>query len=233
MTFGNSTRAKAVALCTLVLAGAGCGGAEPADPQTRSAVSDAVRTYFDGLARRDGGRVCGVLSEDERARIDDDGVPCAEAVVRTADALPQELRDELRRTEITAVERDGDAATAELRIDSAYASRPRTREAKLVREDGAWRLEDLPSEDADPDPVTTCFVAGVQAFEDGSADPLWQREGRADFAEYLRRTCRIAVRRDVVRENAAELSTAQRERFQAIAAGVLREMIAEGRVRAP
>ena len=111
---------------------------------------------------------------------------------------------------------------------------PRGATFELEREQGAWRLSELPVDaDSEADPVTTCFASGIQALDEGQADPYWQREGRTDFAFYLAETCRRAVRRKVVEAGDGELSPAQRERFQAVAGEVLREMIAEGRVREP
>lgn len=224
-------------LCTLALGAAACGGPEPADRATANAVTGAVSAYYAALAAGDGERVCALLTESARDDAGEDGVGCAQAAEQTSQAVPDELLAELRDAPsgAVAVEVDGDEATARLTVESAYASRPRKLTIALERVGGRWLVAGAPEADGrtEDDPVTTCFAAGVQAFEEGQADPYWKREGRADFARYLSETCRRAVRRGIVRERAGELTERQRTAFEAVASEVLREMIAAGRVREP
>jgi hypothetical protein len=237
MTSADSTRACAAALCTLALVAAGCGGPKPADDATANAVTQALRAYYGALAEADGTRACGLLTDDARKAVNEGGLGCAQAAERTAKAIPRELITELRDVDADAVkvEVDGDEATARLAVDSPYAARPRKLTIELERANGTWRVSALPEADAktEDDPVTTCFAAGVQAYEDGQADPFWEKESRKDFVAYLAETCRRAVERKIVRERSGELTPEQRAKFQEVAGEVLREMIAKGQVREP
>jgi ketosteroid isomerase-like protein len=217
-----------LALC-LAFAAAACGGPEPADRATATAVADAVRAYYAALARGDGAAMCALLSDGERDRLATDEVPCRTAAERTADALPRELRAEFTGVTVRGVEVDGDTAAARVRIDSRFASRPRTNTITLTRDGDRWRLADVPS-DARPDPVTTCVVAGIEAFEHGDTDALWRREGRADFVFFLRETCSRGVHEGVIKAGEGALGARGQERLQRISTTVLHEMVRAGRV---
>lgn len=219
-------------LCTLALGASACGGPEPADEATTREATQAVQAYYDAYAAGDGKRICALISDVARESFDEGSVRCAQETAENAEDVPQELRAGLRGPKVVKVERDGANAIATLRIDNPYRSEPRTREVRLLEDGGRWRMSNMPDED-DRDPAITCVYAGLQAFAEGTSDQFWIDEGREDFAEYLRRTCRRAVERKVVTKNGGELDATETEQFQAIAREILREMIAEGRVREP
>jgi hypothetical protein len=217
---------------SVVLLAVGCGGSEQQEPTAPSAQAAraTVEQYLAALARADGAAMCRVLTPalQERLTARVRAGSCPEAAATVARSVPPELRD---RSSLAVVGRPrvaGRGARVPTRAGTRYASRARTSSIALEARDGRWLISELPRDER-PDPVTTCIVTGIQTFERGEADPFWQREGRADFVEFIRRACKDLSRAGVPQSaDAAEDPRARR-----IFAAVLRDLVREGRIERP
>jgi hypothetical protein len=72
-----------------------------------------------------------------------------------------------------------------------------------------------------------CVAGGMNQFDKGGGDPFWQKEGRADFRDFIVATCGKADAKDLLNgdEPGVEL--------QRIAGEVMMRMIERGQIRDP
>jgi hypothetical protein len=72
-----------------------------------------------------------------------------------------------------------------------------------------------------------CVAGGLDQFDEGGGDPFWQREGRADFRDFIVATCRKADAKGLL--NGAEPGP----ELQEIAGEVILSMVQRGQIRDP
>jgi hypothetical protein len=220
-------------------AASGCGDDEPGRgdggrPGDEPAVRQAVEGYFTAFANGDGQRACARLTGDVREQFEERaGTSCDQAIRSVLEAIPKELRSILTAVRITEVAVSGDQATARLETDSPYVSKDPDSPIKLRLEGDEWLISSTPPTSNEPDPMTTCMAGGLESFEEGDADPLWEKEGRKDFVRYLTEVCRRAVEEGVIDADAEATSAEARGDIRRIGQEVIEEMVRSGRIERP
>jgi hypothetical protein len=199
---------------------AGC-GEEKATLAEGEQAARVAEEYYDALARSDTKAACAKLGS-EVLESSGGSAHCADEIIGPLSSVPDEIREDLANSRAKVVAIDGGRITIEVTSSGKFASGPRSQRFWMEREDDEWRITDRP-ESPGPDPVTTCMVGGLEAYDRGEADAFWRREDHADFVYYLQQVCR-RVTKDPD-GGKAELRRAQRL--------VLQEMIRDHRIDVP
>lgn len=116
-------------------------GPATADEQ---AVRDAIQSYVDAFVNADGARACGLLTQQvqqaflSQVQSQVDATSCADAFSKIAQLATDEQRSAFRDARITGVRVSGDSATATIAVAGI------SNQVQLQREDGAWRIANLP-----------------------------------------------------------------------------------------
>ena len=129
-----------VALALLALVASGCGGSS-AEDDVRAAWEAAADAAADGNATE----FCALVSSEGRDEIAarTGGLECESAVRLLASRLSTREKDEIRATEITAVEVQGDAATVTYEASGALAEVGFTGRTSMRRVDDRWVLQGI------------------------------------------------------------------------------------------
>ncbi len=132
-------------LALAALAASGCGsddsGGGGGGGDGEAQIRDVVTGYASAVADGDGDKACGYLSQAARDRIEQaadtvDASGCPGVIEKVTDTASADDRDKLGALEVTSVTVSGDTATAQTHVEG-----DKTDPAKLVKEDGAWKID--------------------------------------------------------------------------------------------
>ena len=133
-------RAKAlVTVVVAALAVAGCGGASD-EEQVRTTVEDYIIAFVDG----DGDKACDLLTKETRDAFVQQVSSlvktrdCGEAIKKLGDLAGPTVDRALKGAKVTEVKVNGENATATLE------SRGTKTPTQLKKEDGDWKISDVP-----------------------------------------------------------------------------------------
>ena len=208
-----------------------CGGESSPGSEEAEANSPGEVTlgYLSALAAGDGDAACGYLTDEVQRQVAE-RVPaagsCLTAVSKLGGALPDGAADVLRETKASVQHVVGPTARVELSGGDRYEAPGGTDPVRLRKTSEGWKIAAIPLKGTaagEASEQRTCMAGGLDQFDNGNASPFWQREGRSDFHEYMRRTCRLVASKDIT----------DRSKVEAAAREVLAEMIREGTVRNP
>jgi hypothetical protein len=185
--------------------------------------------YLSALAAGDGDAACGYLTGEVQRQLAE-RVPgagsCLTAISKVGGALPDGAANSLRETKVSEQHVVGSTARVELSGDDRYVAPGGTDPVRLRKTSKGWKIAALPLKGTaagEASEQRTCMAGGLDQFDNGTVNRFWQREGRRDFHEYMRRTCRLVASKDIT----------DRSKAEAAAREVLAEMIREGTVRNP
>jgi hypothetical protein len=119
----------------LALALAACGGSDD-----EGAVKDSVKTLYSGLADKDAGKICGVLSRKQRDAVarsggtQGGGASCEQVMGVALSLVKGRELEDADRAEVTKVNVEGDKATATV----TFKGKPG--KLGLAKEAGDWKV---------------------------------------------------------------------------------------------
>jgi hypothetical protein len=208
-----------------------CGGESSPGSEEAEANSPEEVTlgYLSALAAGDGDAACSYLTDEVQRQVVERwpaAESCQMALSKVGDALPDGAAKVLRETKVSEPHVVGPTARVELSGDDRYEAPGGTDPVRLRKTSEGWKIAALPLKGTaagEASEQRTCVAGGLDQFDNGTVNRFWQREGRADFHEYMRRTCRLVVSKDIT----------DRSKVEAAAREVLAEMIREGTVRSP
>jgi hypothetical protein len=217
-----------IALLAVASASALACGGESGDAEVESPGEVAVG-YLSALADADGDAACGHLTDEVQRQLAErvPGVDsCQTAVSEIGGVLPDAAAKELREVKVSEEHVDGSSARVELTAGGRYESPGGPDPVRLRKTSEGWKIAALPlrgTAEGEASERRTCMAGGLDQFDSGNISRFWQREGRPDFQEFMRRTCRLVASKDIT----------DRSKVAATAREVLAEMVREGTVRDP